>query len=66
MRQSIFDPACYYGHSEAEWGMSWCAGFGGAFWEGYRSVLQPAPGFEARKDLYTLYHILVSVGRSIK
>ena len=20
----IFDPACYYGHHEAEWGMSWC------------------------------------------
>lgn len=25
---SIFDPASYYGHSEAEFGISWCAGFG--------------------------------------
>ena len=22
----IYDPACYYGHHEAEFGMSWCAG----------------------------------------
>lgn len=22
---SVFDPAVYYGHSEAEFGMSWCA-----------------------------------------
>eukprot|EP00961_Rhodomonas_salina_P092182 1240516-Rhodomonas_salina.1 len=20
----VFDPATYYGHHEAEWGMSWC------------------------------------------
>lgn len=26
---AIFDPATYYGHSEAEFGMSWCAGFSG-------------------------------------
>lgn len=24
---TIFDPACYYGHHEAEFGMAWCAGF---------------------------------------
>ena len=29
----VFDPACYYGHSEAEFGMSWCAGFGPDFWK---------------------------------
>ncbi|KMZ66635.1 hypothetical protein ZOSMA_290G00050 [Zostera marina] len=23
----ILDPACYYGYTEAEFGMSWCAGF---------------------------------------
>ena len=23
---AIFDPATYYGHHEAEWGMSWCVG----------------------------------------
>ncbi|KAL6569463.1 hypothetical protein OROMI_013977 [Orobanche minor] len=29
------DPACYYGHNEAEFGMSWCAGFGGSFYSSY-------------------------------
>ncbi|XP_021904502.1 protein-ribulosamine 3-kinase, chloroplastic, partial [Carica papaya] len=28
----ILDPACYYGHHEAEFGMSWCAGFGASFY----------------------------------
>ncbi|XP_070681337.1 protein-ribulosamine 3-kinase, chloroplastic isoform X2 [Malus domestica] len=31
----ILDPACYYGHNEAEFGMSWCAGFGGSFYSSY-------------------------------
>jgi protein-ribulosamine 3-kinase len=25
-KPAIFDPATYYGHHEAEFGMSWCAG----------------------------------------
>jgi len=25
-RPAVFDPATYYGHHEAEFGMSWCAG----------------------------------------
>lgn len=31
---TIFDPAVYYGHSEAEFGMSWCAGEAGQAWGG--------------------------------
>jgi len=54
----IFDPACYYGHHEAEWGMDWCAGLGSDFWAGYREIIPEAPGFDDRHDLYTLYHIL--------
>ncbi|CAN1157555.1 Protein-ribulosamine 3-kinase, chloroplastic [Linum perenne] len=54
----ILDPACYYGHSEAEFGMSWCAGFGGAFYNGYFEVMPKQAGFEKRKDLYMLYHYL--------
>ncbi|XP_078154381.1 protein kinase superfamily protein isoform X2 [Carex rostrata] len=34
----ILDPACYYGHNEAEFGMSWCAGFGGSFYNSYFEV----------------------------
>lgn len=54
----ILDPACYYGHSEAEFGMSWCAGFGGSFYDAYFQVMPKQPGFEKRKDLYMLYHYL--------
>ncbi|CAM0870422.1 unnamed protein product [Alopecurus aequalis] len=54
----ILDPACYYGHNEAEFGMSWCAGFGGAFYNSYFEVIPKQPGFEKRRDLYLLYHYL--------
>eukprot|EP00850_Spirogloea_muscicola_P020956 SM000232S07926 [mRNA] locus=s232:26480:29056:- [translate_table: standard] len=54
----ILDPATYYGHSEAEFGMSWCAGFGPAFYSAYFAVLPKQPGFEQRAELYKLYHYL--------
>ncbi|XP_024312321.1 protein-ribulosamine 3-kinase, chloroplastic isoform X5 [Brachypodium distachyon] len=54
----ILDPACYYGHNEAEFGMSWCAGFGGEFYSSYFQVMPKQPGFEKRRDLYLLYHYL--------
>ena len=54
----IFDPAAYYGHHEAEWGMSWCSSFPPAFWKGYRSLIPEDPGFHRRADLYELYHKL--------
>uniref|UniRef100_A0A7S2IIX1 protein-ribulosamine 3-kinase n=1 Tax=Zooxanthella nutricula TaxID=1333877 RepID=A0A7S2IIX1_9DINO len=55
---AIFDPAAYYGHHEAEWGMSWCASFGEDFWEGYREVIPEAPLFRKREPLYEAYHKL--------
>lgn len=57
-KPTIFDPATYYGHHEAEFGMSWCAGFGGTFWRAYHDVIPKAPGWDDRHDLYTLYHYL--------
>jgi len=57
-KPSIFDPAVYWGHHEAEWGMSWCAGFGNQFWEGYRSLIPQDDGFLDRKPLYDAYHQL--------
>lgn len=54
----IFDPASYYGHHEAEFGMSWCAGFSGKFWEAYHSLVPRAPGWDDRHAVYTLYHYL--------
>ncbi|KAK9812179.1 hypothetical protein WJX73_002325 [Symbiochloris irregularis] len=55
---AILDPATYYGHHEAEWGMSWCGGFNGAFWDGYHEILPAAPGSKDRHSIYTLYHYL--------
>lgn len=54
----IFDPATYYGHHEAEWGMSWCASLGPAFWQGYRELIPEDEGFRDRAVLYELYHKL--------
>ncbi|CAN8254073.1 unnamed protein product [Cochlearia groenlandica] len=54
----ILDPACYYGHNEADFGMSWCAGFGESFYNAYFKVMPKQPGFEKRRDLYLLYHYL--------
>jgi hypothetical protein len=44
---AIIDPATYYGHSEAEFGMSWCAGFDQSFWRGYHEIIPRAPGTQA-------------------
>ncbi|CAN6481170.1 unnamed protein product [Victoria cruziana] len=54
----ILDPACYYGHNEAEFGMSWCAGFSSSFYNAYFEVMPKQPGYEQRRDLYLLYHYL--------
>lgn len=53
---SVFDPACYYGHHEAEFGMSWCAGFTSAFWNGYRELIAKV------RKLWTI-HAVYSMGR---
>lgn len=37
---TVMDPATYYGHSEAEFGMSWCAGFSDAFYTGVQALHQ--------------------------
>ena len=55
---TIYDPACYYGHSEAEFGMSWCASFTSDFWKAYRVHVLRENGFEDRLKLYKLYHYL--------
>ena len=55
---AVYDPASYYGHAEAEFGMSWCASFAPAFWAAYHAVLPRQPGFDRRAKLYALYHYL--------
>ena len=55
---SLFDPATYYGHAEAEFGMSWCAGFDRDFWDAYNAIIPKAIGWDDRHDIYQLYHYL--------
>jgi len=56
---ALFDPAVYYGDREADLAM--CELFGGfpdSFYAAYRQAWPLADGFEQRKTLYNLYHIL--------
>lgn len=55
---AVFDPACYYGHHEAEFGMLWCMQLSEAFWVDYRKLIPKAEGFDRRLKLYQLYHYL--------
>ncbi|WP_413168358.1 fructosamine kinase family protein [Capilliphycus salinus ALCB114379] len=55
----IFDPATYYGDREVDLAMTELFGsFSGAFYQGYNEVFPVDPGYERRKTLYNLYHIL--------
>jgi len=55
----VFDPACYYGHHEAELSIAKMFGsFSQEFYEAYHSLLPRAYGFEERQIIYQLYHYL--------
>lgn len=58
-RVVLFDPAAYYAHSEAEFGM-WPTflTLDSAFWEAYRTLVPEQPGFSARRPLYRAWHLL--------
>jgi fructosamine-3-kinase len=55
----IFDPAVYYGDREVDLAMTELfGGFPAAFYQGYQMVWPLNPGYEKRKVLYNLYHIV--------
>ncbi|MDA8255714.1 MAG: fructosamine kinase family protein [Betaproteobacteria bacterium] len=55
----IFDPACYWGDREADLAMAELfGGFPASFFAAYRAAWPLDPGYESRKPLYNLYHIL--------
>ncbi|XP_047689036.1 ketosamine-3-kinase isoform X3 [Prionailurus viverrinus] len=55
----IFDPASFYGHSEYELAIAGMfGGFSRSFYSAYHSAIPKAPGFEARLQLYQLFHYL--------
>ncbi|CAA7623603.1 fructosamine kinase family protein [Magnetospirillum sp. UT-4] len=60
---AFIDPALYYGHPEIELAFGTMFGtFGDPFFRRYEEMRPLAPGFwEARRDLYLLYPLLVHV-----
>jgi len=55
----IFDPAVYYGDREADLAMTELfGGFPAAFYAAYRAAWPLDPGYDVRKHLYNLYHLL--------
>ncbi|WP_428773530.1 fructosamine kinase family protein [Vibrio sp.] len=54
-----YDPACYWGDRECDIAMTELfGGFQKAFYNGYESVYPLDKGYQDRKDLYNLYHML--------
>lgn len=55
----IYDPACYYGDGEVDLAMTELfGGFGRKFFENYGKVRKIHEGYNKRKNIYNLYHIL--------
>lgn len=55
----IFDPAVYFGDREVDVAMTELfGGFPAAFYRGYNQVFPLDAGYERRKRLYNLYHVL--------
>ncbi len=58
-RPVLYDPACYYGDHEADLAMMELFGSPGArFFSVYHEHFTIDPGYDLRRDLYNLYHLL--------
>lgn len=56
---ALIDPAVYYGHREADLAFTEVfGGFSPAFYRAYNTTWPLEPGYDNRKDLYNLYHLL--------
>uniref|UniRef100_A0A914R8F2 protein-ribulosamine 3-kinase n=1 Tax=Panagrolaimus davidi TaxID=227884 RepID=A0A914R8F2_9BILA len=55
----IFDPACFYGHSEFDFGIAkMFGGFTKTFHDSYHKIIPKSDGFEERLIIYELFHHL--------
>ena len=55
----IYDPATYYGDREADLAMTELfGGFGAAFYTAYTEAMPLPAGYDIRRTLYNLYHVL--------
>ena len=58
-RAWIIDPAAYYGHPEADLAMTELfGGFSPDFYDSYFACAKMEAGYQDRKDIYNLYHLL--------
>jgi fructosamine-3-kinase len=56
---ALIDPAVYYGHREADLAFTELfGGFPAVFYSAYNTAWPLEPGYDKRKDLYNLYHLL--------
>jgi len=55
----LIDPAVYYGHREADLGMTKLfGGFSSEFYKSYNETYPLKDGYEYRENIYKLYHVL--------
>ncbi|MGB5529704.1 MAG: fructosamine kinase family protein [Ignavibacteriaceae bacterium] len=55
----LIDPAVYYGHREADLGMTKLfGGFSPEFYKAYNETFPLEDGYEYRENIYKLYHVL--------
>lgn len=55
----VFDPAVYFGDRETDIAMTELfGGFDAGFYQAYSATLPLDPGYEVRRNLYKLYHVL--------
>lgn len=58
-RAWLIDPAVYVGHAEADIAMTELfGGFPRRFYAAYKTAAPLQPGYECRRDIYNLYHLL--------
>jgi fructosamine-3-kinase len=56
---AIIDPATYYGHREADLAMTELfGGYQDRFYDAYREAWPLESGYDTRKDIYNLYHLI--------
>ena len=55
----LIDPATYYGHREVDLAMSELfGGYDETFYDAYRAAWPLEPGYEERREIYNLYHLI--------
>jgi fructosamine-3-kinase len=56
---ALVDPAVYFGHRETDLAMTELfGGFDERFYGAYREEWSLEPGYEERREIYNLYHLL--------